>query len=560
MLESLHKYKVLIVDDVAANIDIASHLLEDIYDIQAANCGTVALKIVNSDTPPDLILLDVMMPDMDGYEVCKQIKSNPKTQHIPIIFVTANIETNAEKYGFELGAADYITKPIKPEVVLARIRTHLLLSTQTQQLSFQVAQQSEKIAAFYTHDELTGLKNMNSFNTDYKKQPNIMFALININQFHQINEYYGFPAGDSILIQMAERIVDFFGKYAAIYRNNNDEFAVSVERQKVSLETFMELLNNFSESMLTNLFFTNTNEAVPSQILIPVQVTIGIANTNENHHKNASMALHQAKLQRKELLLLQDDAELKNYHEKNFNVIRMVQDAIVGNNIITYYQPIIDNKTHAISKYETLVRLIDRDQNIISPFVFLDVAKKGHLYPHITRTVFKQAFEKFAHRKESFSINIELEDILNRKTNAYIMEMIETFNEPERIVIEIVESQYLEENFVVDTFLASLKEKGCKICLDDFGTGYSNFEYLLRLNTDILKIDGSLIKNIDTSKESRFIVESIVQFAHKMGIETVAEFVASESVYTIVESMGITYSQGYYFGKPEADLLPESVK
>lgn len=558
MPETKYKYKVLIVDDQIENIQIANNLLEDHYEVQAATSGKVALNIVHSDTPPDIILLDVLMPDMNGYEVCKQIKNNPETQHIPIIFLTGITESTSEKYGFDLGASDYITKPIQPEVMLARIHTHLLLSAQNRQLTFQVVEQSKKIAESYTHDELTGLENMYSFNCNYDKNSNVFLALININQFHQINEYYGFNAGDSILLQMKKRLLEFFSEIGNIYRNNNDEFAVSANINKISLEDFLDLLNDFSESMLTNLFYTNTDETALPQVRIPLQVTIGVANTKDNLHKNASMALHQAKHQMKALLLLQDDVELKKNHERNFNIIRMVQDAIVENKIITHYQPIIDNKTHAIRKYETLVRLIDIKQTVHPPFSFLDIAKKGRLYPHITCEVFKQAFVKFENRKESFTLNIELEDILNQKTNAFILEMIQTFKDPKRIVIEIVESQYLEENAMVDTFLASLKAKGCKISLDDFGTGYSNFEYLLRLNTDILKIDGSLIKNIDTSKESRLIVESIVQFAHKMGIETVAEFVERESIYKIVESMGITYSQGYFFGKPEADLLPES--
>lgn len=124
---SIEKSTILVVDDTPDNLTLMSGLLKDNYRVKIANNGVRALKIAESDTPPDLILLDIMMPEMDGYEVCRRLKADVKTRDIPVIFLTAKTEVVDETHGFELGASDYITKPISPPIVLARVETHLAI-------------------------------------------------------------------------------------------------------------------------------------------------------------------------------------------------------------------------------------------------------------------------------------------------------------------------------------------------------------------------------------------------------------------------------------------------
>jgi EAL domain-containing protein (putative c-di-GMP-specific phosphodiesterase class I) len=132
--------------------------------------------------------------------------------------------------------------------------------------------------------------------------------------------------------------------------------------------------------------------------------------------------------------------------------------------------------------------------------------------------------------------------------------MLERYKIGSRAVFEIVESESIENFEEVEDFIVQVKSYGCKVAIDDFGTGYSNFEYLMKLKADYIKIDGSMIKDIDTSLNAQIVVSTIVSFAKKMGIKTIAEFVENESILNKVKELGVDYSQGYYFSQPKRDI------
>lgn len=153
-LDFTEKATILVVDDTPDNLVLMSNLLKDVYKVKIANSGDKALKTATSDSPPDLILLDIMMPDMDGYEVCQRLKRNPKTMNIPVIFLTAKTEVEDEQKGLELGAVDYITKPISPPIVMARVKNHLALKAmedflrnQNEFLELEVAKRTREVMA-----------------------------------------------------------------------------------------------------------------------------------------------------------------------------------------------------------------------------------------------------------------------------------------------------------------------------------------------------------------------------------------------------------------------------
>ena len=230
----------------------------------------------------------------------------------------------------------------------------------------------------------------------------------------------------------------------------------------------------------------------------------------------------------------------------------MVKIALENYKIISYFQPIINNKTRVVEKYESLVRLVDENGNILSPHAFLDISKKGNYYNKITHRVLENSFKILKQISTKISINLSSLDIEKEETRNILFELLEEHKEDRhRVIFELLEDESVKDFNVIKNFIKKVKSMGVLIAIDDFGAGYSNFERLLEFSPDILKIDGKLVKNIANDVYSKNIVETIVSFTKKQKIITIAEFVENEQIYNILSELGVDYSQGYYFGKPE---------
>jgi len=268
----------------------------------------------------------------------------------------------------------------------------------------------------------------------------------------------------------------------------------------------------------------------------------------------ANMALKLAKKKSKNIIFYSDEASLNEEYKNNLKWIQEIKDAILDDRIVMYFQPIIDNKTNTINKYESLIRLIDKDGNVITPWHFLEIAKKSKLYKKLTKIVVKKSFEAFKDNDYEFSINLTIEDILDQDIKTYIFNTLEKYNISNRVIFEIVESENIENFDKIEKFINKVKSYGCKIAIDDFGTGYSNFEYLMKLQPDFIKIDGSIIKSIVKDKRSEILTSVIVAFAKKMNIKTIGEYVETQEIQDKLIELGVNKSQGYFFDKPQATI------
>jgi EAL domain-containing protein (putative c-di-GMP-specific phosphodiesterase class I) len=193
-------------------------------------------------------------------------------------------------------------------------------------------------------------------------------------------------------------------------------------------------------------------------------------------------------------------------------------------------------------------------RGVRSPYFFLDISKKIKLYTNITKAMIHKTFEYFQGRDVAFSINLTIEDILSSEIRTYIYSMLEKYNNGSQVIFEIVESESIQNFKEIVRFIEDVKKYNCRIAIDDFGTGYSNFEYLMQLEAAFIKIDGSIIKNLDKDLKAYMVVSVIVDFAKRVGIKTIAEFVENEAIWTKVKELGIDYSQGYYFSEPMSEI------
>ncbi len=404
-------------------------------------------------------------------------------------------------------------------------------------------------------DLLTGLPNRNQLLEDLKTFLNPTLLYINIDDFTGLNDFYGTKKGDETLKHIALLLSSVAKTTSSkLYRLNADDFLLLFKQGMLTTISAQEIMKEAIEYIEEETMFSKPEKS------ISITACGGIAfYKTEGDYKNlltnALLAKKIAKSTNKKFLLYKNNTNIALDYKSNMEWINRIKDAIDRGRIVTYFQPIIDNKTGTTIKYESLVRMIGSDSKVISPFHFLDIAKKAKLYTQITKIVLDKTLEKFKNLPQyDFSINITVEDINDKEIPSYIYNKLDKFPHPERFIVEITESEEIKDYIAIEEFIKNIKRYGAKVAIDDFGTGYANFEHIIALNADFIKIDGSLIKNIDKDENSRIITEAIIAFSKKLGSKTIAEYVHSEEIYQKVKEMGADYSQGFYLGEPNPKI------
>ncbi|MCT7433409.1 EAL domain-containing protein [Aliarcobacter cryaerophilus] len=399
-------------------------------------------------------------------------------------------------------------------------------------------------------DELTLLPNRQKLLKDLKDSKIQKIAMININSFRDINNFYGFEAGDLVLKKFSQILLDKISTNINLdlYRVANDVFAICT-KNKDNLKEIRDICTNIIEYFSLHPILINNNSFYLS-------ISIGVARNckdsavQNNLLSKAEYALRIAKKIDISILFLDENIELYNKLKENKKLIEELKNALISNNLLIYGQKLINNISKK-EKYEILMRVKLEDGSILTPYSFLKEAKKAKLYLGMTRMLVKKACEYFKDKDIDFNLNLTLEDIKDQYTMDFIVNVMEKTNTAKQITFEIVESEGIESFTEVSNFIKKAKKLGCKIAIDDFGTGYSNFEYIIKLDVDYIKIDGSLIKNINTDNNLYLTVQTIVGFAKALKIKTVAEFVHNEEVLNCVKNLDIDYSQGFFIDEPK---------
>jgi len=413
-------------------------------------------------------------------------------------------------------------------------------------LEEKIKEKTESLEKQYYRDELTGLKNRNKLILDLSQEKYDKIAIIDIKSFNDINDFYGNVIGDAVLKALS-KLIDFYCDQNNFnsYRVNSDIFVVldnigSEERFIEKIRLLQNIINN-------QCFYYEEGE-------IYITVTIGIALGEESLFEKAEMVLNYAKKNRELFKIYKEELNIYEGIKENITWTKKIRDAIAENRIVPFFQPIVNNRLGTIEKYEALIRMIDENGKIISPYFFLDIAKKAGLYKELTIIMLEKTFKTLNKTDYEISINLLLQDIVNSEIRTLIIEKLKKAKNPKKVVFEIVESEGIENFKEVIDFIKEIKKYGAKIAIDDFGTGYSNFSYLMKLDVDYIKIDGSIIKNVHKDKSAEMVTKTIVTFAKELGIETIGEFVGEEEIYNKIKDLNIDYSQGYYFSEPKESI------
>ncbi len=382
------------------------------------------------------------------------------------------------------------------------------------------------------------------------ERENIAIGMIDLDYFKFINDLYGHAVGDEALKKIAKLIQRNIRKDDILIRYGGDEFLLLLNRcpDTDCKEVFRRIhaLINKSALELKNGVKTNLGCSIGVN-LVPAKET-----DFTEALKKADTQLYMAKHKGRNRIEIYDEKSA----QKGYLGLEKITQLIQEKKVSLFYQPIYNFKTAKIDKYEALARL-QEDDTIYLPYQFIPTIHQTNIYRDFTKLVVQKAIETIHEQRVSISVNFNKSDFLDDDFFATIKELIlSNKNIAPYLTLEFLENEELKyDDKIILQRIKYFKNAGCSIALDDFGSGYSNLNYFLSLKPDILKIDGTLIKQITINENAPKILRSIVTFARYMDIETVAEFVEDEDIFNILQKMGINYAQGYYIAKPAPTLV-----
>jgi PAS domain S-box-containing protein len=406
----------------------------------------------------------------------------------------------------------------------------------------------ELIEYIALRDDITDIMNpMKQLNDFIRLAKTPILAVIELVDYIHLENFYGYHDISIIEEKITEKLFEYLPKdsvFEKIFMLGRGKFAFVAEGD-IDKERAIDDIKMILHSVNSHSF--NIDNAVYD---ISIRVSISY---DKNIFENCVYGLKELNLSGDDFIIANNLAELEKIKaQKNLDMLDTIYTAIENNKIVSYFQPIIDNKTQEILKYESLVRLIDKDGNILSPAQFLDVAKEGRFYSRITQIVLKNSFEALYKTDKEISMNLSALDIEKESIVNEIYNLLDKHKEhANRVIFELLEDEDIKNIKLINEFITKVKHYGVKIAIDDFGSGYSNFGRLAQYQPDILKIDGSLIKNILHNSYSLSIVKTIIAFAKTQNLQIVGEYVENRDIYEFLKELGIDYSQGYYFAKPE---------
>tara|TARA_B100001057_G_scaffold344348_1_gene345341 strand:+ start:518 stop:3016 length:2499 start_codon:yes stop_codon:yes gene_type:complete len=437
------------------------------------------------------------------------------------------------------------------------------LDSMNTQMEKKLHQQARRLTESYRIDSLTRLPNR----IVLKERLNtILFTehllTLKLTNFHEVNDKYGYQVGDQLLLDLSNHLVERLqlrvvkrskikvelfsigvGEWAIIFNTSAGgakikerfvEFADEVER--VNFEPYgLTDIDYLSVSLCGGFasrcdFLTDNSD----EILLKAIEARRYGVRNNTHITNA-----------KDIQVSEEE------RKERIGWLSCVSRAILDQNIITYSQPIVEAGTHEMIGQECLVRIMEADGTIVPPGKFLPMIADTHLYTRLSRHMIKNTIGYMADKQSPFSINLSPQDLLSDKTLEVLETAISGMNDPTRLGLEVLESEQIRDYGRMIEVCDHFRSLGARIIVDDFGSGYSNIDEIIKLEPQIIKLDGSLIRNIDKDQKQRNIASQLVRLCQVFNAKTVAEFVHNQQVCEIAEQMGVDYLQGYYFGEPK---------
>jgi len=564
---------LLVDDDPMIRMLVRESLLQRGFAVEEAEDGESALDALK-ECHPDAILLDVLMPGIDGFEVCTALRKLPQGEHIPVMMMTGLDDLESINHAFEAGATDFITKPINYAILGHRVR-YLLRTMQ----AFEGLRKSKKEIhhlAFY--DALTNLPNRRLFSdrlhqvVESARRTNALAGVLflDLDNFKRINDSFGHSIGDKLLQTVASQIINCLRRSDSVCRDFDEE---GVPVARLGGDEFTVLLNHLDKAEDAARVARRILDAVSVPFLlgsedVVVTPSIGISifpydgNDVEELVKNADTAMFHAKDQGRNNYQFYTNSMSTSAYER-FSLEAALRKALAHEQFRVHYQPKIDLPTGKVVGLEALIRWEHPDMGLISPADFIPLAEDtGLIVPigeWVMRTVCSRMsrWQKAGHEPLRIAVNLSACQFRQTALNEMVKRALQDAAvDPRWLELELTESVIMDDIQTSSIVLRSLKEMGVRISMDDFGTGYSSLSMLKRLPLDTLKIDQSFVRDITTDADDAAIIDAIISLAHSLRLRVIAEGVETPEQLAFLRDRGCDEVQGYLYSRPmDADAI-----
>jgi diguanylate cyclase (GGDEF)-like protein len=584
--------RILIVDDISDNRTILTRRFQRRgFDVVEADSGFTAIELIDKD-PFDLVLLDVMMPGIDGIETLKRIRSQRSASALPVIMVTAKSESANIVDALELGANDYVTKPVDFAVALARVNTQISrkraeqqvaqvndelrkanedlerrveertsrLIDANQRLKVEIADREESQARsqyLAYHDSLTGLGNRLLFKEqleealkDVSVTPHPLAVLfLDLDGFKAVNDTLGHSVGDLLLKSVAAKLRDILPRTDRIARLGGDEFAIlqmSIAQPASSIALAEKIIEIVGQPCSVDGHDVTVGASVGVAVAHP-----GDMNT-ETFLKSADLAMYSAKADGRGTYRM-FDPEMDAVVQTRRLLERDMRTALALDGFRLYYQPLVNLQTKKVTAFEALMRWEHPDRGAVPPSEFIPVAEEMGLIVQLGEWALRQACAEAMEWPDGICISVNLSPLQFSKGNlvSTVVSALASSGLPaSRLELEITESVLLEKSERNIAILNQLRDLGVRISMDDFGTGYSSIGYLRSFQFDKIKIDQSFVRDLLVDEGSLAIVRAIAGLGVSFSMTTTAEGVETEEQMRCLNLEGCIEVQGYLYSKP----------
>lgn len=536
------KRQILIVEDNEINRAMLAGILSADYDIIEAENGQEALSLLKRyQEEISLILLDIVMPVMDGYTFLAVMKADPVYASIPVIVTTQSDGEADEVAALSHGASDFVAKPYRAQVILHRVASIIHL------------RETAAMINLVQHDRLTGLYSKEFFYQRVKEllmqNPDREYDIIcsDIDNFKLINDIFGIPAGDRLLCSVADMYKDLVGENGICGRFNADQFACLLERRNDYTEEYFV----YAEEKINSIF--NIKSVVMKWGVYPI---VDRSISVEQMCDRTFLAVRSIK-SRYGVHFATYNNKLRNSLLREQEITDSMVKALVERQFVIYLQPKYGVEDKRLAGAEALVRWDHPKWGLLPPGEFIPLFERNGFITKLDQYVWDKVCEilkEWNYKGYSgvpISVNVSRADVYQMDLADALTTLVNRYGlSRSNLHLEITESAYTENPEQIIETVENLRKLGFVIEMDDFGSGYSSLNMLNRMPLDILKLDMQFIQNETTKAGSRGILHFIMDLAKWMKLSVVAEGVETSEQLERLREVGCNYVQGYYLGRP----------